>query len=736
MHSRRPYVELVSLAALLVNFGCSSAPSASHAASAPKTASPSTTANSGATSGYPKAARGDTVDDYHGTKVADPYRWLENSDSPETRAWIDAENKLTFDYLGAIPERAKIHQRLTELTNYERYPTPPAKHGAHYFFTKNDGLQNQAVIWVTDSLAGEAHVLLDPNTLSKDGTVAIGGSSVSSDGHYFAYGIADGGSDWQVWRVRDVDTGHDLADTIRWVKFNTPAWLKDGSGFFYARFDEPKPGAELQAKNDMEKVFFHKLFSEQSQDVLVYERPDQPKWGFSCTVSDDGAYLVINSAEGTDPKNRVFYKKLDASKPTDGGVAAITPLLVDFDASYDFVGSLGSTFWFLTNYTAPRQRLIAIDTEHPERASWKEIVPEAKETLQGISAVGGRFVASYLKDAHSVVRVFDVAGKFEGEVQLPGLGTAAGFGGEFTDQETFYSYTSFTTPGAIYHYDIAAQKSELFRSPKTAFDPAQFTSEQIFYTSKDGTKVPMFLTYKKGLKRDGKNPTLLYGYGGFNISMTPTFSATRIAWLELGGVYAVANLRGGGEYGEEWHLAGTKVHKQNVFDDFIAAGEWLVREKWTSPKKLAIQGGSNGGLLIGACITQRPDLFGAALPAVGVMDMLRFREFTIGWAWESDYGTVKNPDEFKAIYAYSPLHNIKPGTCYPPTLITTADHDDRVVPAHSFKFAATMQAAQSCANPILIRIETRAGHGAGKPTSKQIDESADQMAFLVRELGM
>ncbi|MCC6406813.1 MAG: S9 family peptidase, partial [Planctomycetes bacterium] len=683
---------------------------------------------------YPPAARGDVVDEYHGEKVADPYRWLEELDSPQTRAWIEAENAVTFGYLGEIDARAKLAKRLGELWNYERY-TPPAKNGSRYFFAKNDGLQNQSVVYYVDGLEGTPKVLLDPNTLSKDGTVALGGSTVSADGRWYAYGIADGGSDWTTWRVRDVEKGHDLADTIRWTKFNTPAWRKDGSGFYYARYAEPEQGAELKAKNENQRVYYHALFTDQAEDVLVYERPDQPQWGFSGEVTDDGAYLVLNASQGTDPKNRVFYKALEPTGERGDG-SKIVPLLVDFDASYDFLGNHGSTFFFLTNLAASRQRVIAIDVAKPERANWREIVAERAETLQSVSLVGGRLVCNYLADAHSKVLIHALDGRFEREVALPGLGTAGGFGGEIDEMETFYSFASFTSPPTIFRYDFTTGESSLFRRSPTNFDASAYTTEQVFYTSKDGTRVPMFLTYKKGLARNGKNPTLLYGYGGFNLPLTPSFAPSRIAWLELGGVYALANLRGGSEYGEAWHEAGTKTKKQNVFDDFIAAAEYLIREKWTSSEKLAIQGGSNGGLLVGACLLQRPELFGAALPAVGVMDMLRFREFTIGWAWESDYGSVKNPDEYRAIRAYSPVHNTATGTCYPPTLITTADHDDRVFPAHSFKFAAALQAAQGCANPILIRIDVRSGHGAGKPTSKQIEQAADELSFLVRELGI
>jgi prolyl oligopeptidase len=679
---------------------------------------------------YPEARRGDVVDEYHGEQVADPYRWLEALDSADTRRWIDAENEVTRGYFASLESRGKLAARLGELWNYERF-SPPAKRGSRYFFGKNDGLQNQSVVWVTEALDAAPRVLLDPNTLSKDGTVALSGSSISADGRWYAYGVADGGSDWTVWRVRDVDTGVDLDDTLRWIKFNTPAWKKDGSGFFYARYAEPAAGKELEQKNEDQRVYFHRLRTPQSDDVLVYARPDAPEYGYSAEVTDDGAYLVLDVSQGTDPKNRVFYAELGADSST---APAVRPLLERFDASYDFIGNQGPRFFFVTDLDAPRQRIVAIDVRRPERANWLELVPERADALQSASLVGGKFLCNYLHDAHTEVRVHAFDGEFQNELELPGLGTAAGFGGTVNDQETFYSFASFTTPATIFRYDLATHTSSVFRRPETTFDATPYTTEQVFCTSKDGTRVPLFLTYKRGLVRDGRTPTLLYGYGGFNASLTPTFSPARVAWLELGGIYAVANLRGSAEYGEAWHQAGTKTRKQNVFDDFIAAAEYLIRERWTSSEKLAIQGASNGGLLVGACLLQRPELFGATLPAVGVMDMLRFREFTIGWAWESDYGSVKDADEFRALRAYSPVHNVKPGVCYPPTLITTADHDDRVFPAHSFKFAAALQAAQACANPILIRIDVRSGHGAGKPTSKQIEQATDELAFLVREL--
>ena len=678
---------------------------------------------------YPLTNQTNVVDHYHGTAVVDPYRWLEDDNAPATKAWVVAQNQVTFAYLNAIPGLAAIKTRLTKLWNFERYSVP-FKEGGRYFYSRNDGLQNQSVLYTVESLAAPPRVLLDPNTLTADGTVALTGMAVSDDGNLLAYGLSASGSDWEQWRVRDVRTGRDLADQLEWVKFSGASWSKDGSGFYYSRYAAPQPGDALKGVNKFHKLYFHRLGTEQSADVLVYERKDRPDWGFGGHVTDDGRYLIISASEGTDPKNRVLYKDLSAPG------APVVELLMEFDASYDFVENHGSVFWFKTDLAAPRSRLIAIDVNQPGRANWKEIIPQSADTLQGVSVVNQQFIAGYLKDARSVVRIFALDGTPVRDVPLPGLGTVIGFGGKRGDTETFFSFASFTTPGTIYRYDLLTGQSTVFRQPQLDFDAAAYETKQVFYKSKDGTRVPMFLVCKRGLKLDGQNPTLLYGYGGFNISLTPSFSVSRAAWLEMGGVYAQANLRGGGEYGEDWHQAGTKLRKQNVFDDFIAAAEWLQANHYTSPKKLAIQGGSNGGLLVGACMTQRPELFRAALPAVGVMDMLRFHKFTIGWAWCSDYGSADNADEFAALYAYSPFHNLKPGVRYPATLITTADHDDRVVPAHSFKFAARLQEYHRGGNPVLIRIETKAGHVAGKPTTKQIEEKADELAFLTRELGI
>jgi prolyl oligopeptidase len=744
---------------------------------------------------YPSTKRIDHVDVYHGVKVPDPYRWLEDDvrKSKDVEAWVEAENKVTFAYLKAIPERETIQKRLTELWNYEKY-SAPFKVGGRYFYTKNDGLQNQSVLYTLDSLDGEPRVLIDPNTWSKDGTVALGSISVSDDGKYLAYSVAEAGSDWNTWRVLDIATAKPLSDEVKWVKFSGASWTKDNKGFFYSRYDEPKEGAQFQSLNHNQKVFYHRIGTPQSDDVLVYRRPDHPDWGFSTEVSEDGRYLLITTWKGTDHKYRVTYK--DLNEP----LAMSVDLIENFDNEYSFVGNDGPIFYFKTDLDAPRGRVIAIDTRKvsplapqgkgagegakpagpvgareaaskadsvPPRgreagregaadtkkkqleeellkglldpglpaSAIKEIIPQAKENLREVSCVNNLFILGYLKDARTQVKLFAMNGKFVREVEFPTLGSATGFGGKRTDSETFYSFSSFATPPSIYRYDIVTGESKLIRQAKVKFNPDDYEVKQIFYKSKDGTQVPMFVTAKKSIKLDGSNPSLLYGYGGFNIPLPPAFSISRLMWLEMGGVYAQANLRGGGEYGEDWHKAGTKLKKQNVFDDFIAAAEWLTANKYTKPEKLAIQGGSNGGLLVGAVMTQRPDLFGACLPAVGVMDMLRFQKFTAGRFWVDDYGSSDNADEFKALYAYSPYHNLKKAK-YPATLVTTADTDDRVVPGHSFKFIAQLQYAQAGPAPVLARIETRAGHGAGKPTAKLIEEIADQWAFLLKNLNM
>ena len=674
----------------------------------------------------------DQVDEYHGVKVPDPYRWLEDDvrQSKEVAEWIEAQNKLTFSFLESIPQREPIKKRLTELWNYEKFGVP-SKVGGRYYYSKNDGLQNQSVLYVLDKLDGEPRVLLDPNSWSKDGTVALAATSFSDDGKYVAYSVAEAGSDWNTWRIMEIDSGRLLADELKWIKFSGVSWTNDSRGFFYSRFDAPKEGAAFQGLNTNQKVYFHRIGTPQSDDVLVFKRPDQPDWGFQTSVTEDGRYLIITTWKGTDDKYRIAYKDLlePYGMPVD--------LIENFDNEYSFIGNDGAVFYFQTDLNAPRKRVIAIDTRKPvDPKEFKELIPESKETLVGVNIVANQFVTTYLKDAKTQVKLFRLDGSFVREVDFPGIGSAAGFGGRREDTETFYSFSSFATPSSIFRYDMLTGKSTLFRQTKVKFNPDDYLVEQVFFKSKDGTRVPMFLAYKKGLKKDGSNPTLLYGYGGFSISLTPSFSVARLGWMEMGGIFAMPNLRGGGEYGEEWHQGGTKLNKQNVFDDFIAAGEWLIENGYTKTEKLAIQGGSNGGLLVGACMTQRPDLFGACLPAVGVMDMLRFHKFTAGRFWVDDYGSADDPKQFAAIYKYSPYHNVKPGTKYPATMVTTADTDDRVVPGHSFKFAAALQAAQTGDAPNLIRIETRAGHGAGKPTSKIIEEVADQWAFLVKSLKM
>ncbi|QKQ77591.1 prolyl oligopeptidase family protein [Nostoc sp. TCL240-02] len=684
---------------------------------------------------YPSSQKSNQVDNYHGTLVADYYRWLEDPDSEETRAWIEAQNQITFGYLSEIPAREKIKQRLTKLWDYEKYGIPfkegeSLRDGSsdRYFYFKNDGLQNQSVLYTLKNLEDQPKVLLDPNQLSEDGTVALSGLSISEDGKLLAYGLSISGSDWQEWKVRNVETGEDLQDHLKWIKFSGASWTHNNQGFFYSRYDEPNEKTQLEDVNYYQKLYYHQLGKPQSEDVLIYHRPDQKEWGFGGGVTEDGHYLIISIWLGTDSKNLVFFK--DLTNPN----AEVVELINQFEADYSFIDNDDSIFYFRTDLNAPRGRVIAIDTKNPAPENWREIIPQSAETLESVGILNNQFVADYLKDAHSQIKIFDLKGAFIRDVELPGLGSAGGFGGKRHDTETFYSYTSFTTPGTIYRYDMITGKSTIFRQPQVDFNPNDYETKQVFYQSKDGTRVPMFITHKKGIKLDGNNPTYLYAYGGFNASMTPSFSVSLLVWMEMGGVYAMPNIRGGGEYGEEWHQAGMKDKKQNVFDDFIGAAEWLIANKYTKTQKLAIAGGSNGGLLVGACMTQRPDLFGAAIPAVGVMDMLRFHKFTIGWAWISEYGSADNSEEFPVLYAYSPLHNIKPDTAYPATLITTADHDDRVVPAHSFKFAAALQEAHAGDAPVLIRIETKAGHGAGKPTAKIIEEAADKWAFLVRTL--
>ena len=753
---------LAALAAVAIAFNASRAQSPT---SAPK---------------YPTAPRGTQVDVYHGVSVADPYRWLEDMNSPQTAAWVKAENELTFGYLAGIPERAAIRSRLEQLWNYAKF-SAPVKAGSRYFYTQNSGLQNQAVLYVQDGRNAQPRVLIDPNTLSSDGTVALSTTSPSPDGRYLGYGVAVGGSDWEEFRVRDVNTGRDLPDTLKWVKFSTLAWTRDDKGFFYSRYDAPQSGNVLTNANQFHKLYYHRLGQAQSRDELIYDRPDQPGWLFEPEVSEDGRYAVITVDQGTDVRNRLYYIDLESGgKPQVGN--PVVRLIDRTNAAYTFVGNKGTNFYLRTDFNAPKGRIVSVSLDFPEVEKWVTMVTETTDALEGAHMAGNEIALTYLHDASSLLRLY--GGPKEGgriqrrgaqptgggrtedrgersvydgdtsrvlinrnrnfggswrqtaEVPLPALGTLGDVQGRQGDNELFYSFTSFLYPPTIFRYDVKAKKSEVFRAPKLAFNTAPYETRQVFYKSKDGTRVPMFITAKRGLALDGTNPTILYAYGGFNISETPFFSPALLTWIEMGGVYAVANIRGGGEYGKAWHEGGMLANKQNVFDDFIAAAQYLIDQKYTSKKKLAVNGGSNGGLLIGAVMTQRPDLFGVALPDVGVMDMLRFQKFTIGAAWASDYGSSDDSTQFAYLRAYSPLHNIKPGTCYPPTFATTADHDDRVVPGHTFKFIATLQAAQSCPNPVLVRIGTSAGHGAGKPTSKRIDEAADRFAFLVRNLGI
>lgn len=678
---------------------------------------------------YPKPRRGDQVDDYSGTKVADPYRWMEQTDSPETRSWIDAENKLTNDYLSTIPQRQKLKERLTELINYERYSAPSKITDSFYIYSKNDGLQNQSVLYKATSINDPGTVFFDPNKILADGTAALSGSNFTDDGKLWAYGVAIAGSDRTEWHVMDTATGKLLPDTLAPNRQGVSAWLKDNSGFYYSGYAAVEKGQELKSNTFFQKIYFHKLGTPQSDDYVVYERPDNPEYFSGAGITEDGKWLVISVSKGTENMNMVYFKNLTMEK------SPIQPLITDLKSNWTFVGNNGSVFYFQTDKDAPLSKVVKIDVA-AANGSWETVIPESADTLGGVSYINNQLVLNYLADAHTKIKIYDLNGKFVRDVKLPGIGSAGGFGGKQTDAETFYSYSSFNAPPTIYHYNMKTGESTLYRQAKVKFDPAAYEVKEVFYPSKDGTKIPMFITYKKGIKLDGTNPTILYGYGGFNISTTPSFSATRIAWLEMGGVYASACIRGGSEYGKKWWEGGSRLNKQNVFDDFAWAGKWLIANKYTSTPKLAINGGSNGGLLVGAVLNQNPDLFGAAVPQVGVMDMLRFDKFTIGYAWKSDYGDPMNATDFKAMYAYSPYHNAKPGTKYPPTLITTSDHDDRVFPAHSFKYTAAMQYAQAGDAPVLIRIQTRGGHGAGLPTSQQIEQQADIYGFLMKSLGM
>jgi prolyl oligopeptidase len=674
---------------------------------------------------YPESRKTNTADNYFGTVVVDPYRWLEDDKSKETGDWVVAQNKITEAYFSNIPFRQRIHDRLTQLWNYARYGIP-FHEGDYYFFFKNDGIQNQSVLYIQDSLSGKPRVFLDPNSLSPDGTVALGSYSVSKDGKYFAFSLARAGSDWNEIYILETATGKQLKDKIEWVKFSGISWKSDG--FYYSRYDKPIGGRELSSRNEYHKVYFHKLGEPQSSDELIYSSLNYPLRNYGAYTTEDEKFLFLVESESTSG-NALYIRELEK-----GG--DFVKIAEGFKYEYNIIHNEGTTFFLLTNDNAPCNKVVAVSLDKPGKENWKTIIPEKSEVLQEVHIAGGKLVAVYMKDATSKAFVFDLQGIVLHEVHLPGIGTLVGFESKMNQEQSFYAFTSFTFPSTIYSYNVNTNKSVILYESGLDFDPAPYVSEQVFFTSKDGTKVPMFIVHRSDIRMDGNNPVYLYGYGGFNVSLTPSFSASRLVFLESGGIFVMVNLRGGGEYGEEWHEAGTKLQKQNVFDDFIAAAEYLIAKKYTSPEKIAIAGGSNGGLLVGACMTQRPDLFGVALPAVGVMDMIRFHKFTIGWAWTGDYGSSDNEAEFHYLLKYSPLHNLNKGTCYPSTLITTADHDDRVVPAHSFKFAATLQEKQGCNKPALIRIETKAGHGAGKPITKMIDEAADVWSFVMYNLQM
>ncbi len=674
---------------------------------------------------YPSTTRSEQQDDYFGVEVADPYRWMEEMESPETAAWVEAQNDVAEPFLDSLPIWEPLRDRLTEVWNYQRR-SAPWREGPWYFEFRNDGLQNHSVLYVRDGLDGEARVLLDPNSWTEDGTVSLASNSVSPNGRYIAYAKSDGGSDWRDWYVREVATGEDLTDHLTYTKFTGAAWTPDESGFYYSRYpvDEQGQGDDKKAVS----VYFHDLGTDQADDRLVLEMPPDEGRNAYAYVTEDGGYLGVTLQEGY-LTNAVHYRRMDEPD------SAIRPLLDEWDAIYRYLANDGETFYFSTNKDAPKRKVISLDINSPYE--WTEIIPEGENTMQRISAVGGRLIASYLQDVKPLVMVHETDGSLVEEIELPGIGSVRGFGGRWDDSETFYNFSGFTEPANVYRYDVSTGDSTLHHRTETSIDATQFVTRQIFYASKDGTQIPMFLVHRKDLETTGDHPTLLYGYGGFNISLTPNYSSSRLVWLELGGVVAIPNLRGGGEYGREWHLAGTRERKQNVFDDFIAAAEWLIDEGYTMPSRLVIQGSSNGGLLVGAVLTQRPELFGAALPDVGVLDMLRYHTPSANArAWSDDYGLSENEADFRAQYAYSPVHRVSEGACYPPTLVTTADHDDRVVPWHSYKFAAALQHAQGCGNPVLIRIETRAGHGAGTPTWMRIEDVANQFAFAAEAVGL
>lgn len=675
---------------------------------------------------YPETKKLPQVDNYFGVEVPDPYRWLEDDKSEETAQWVKAQNDVTFGYLSKIPFREKIRNRLTDIWDYPKI-SAPFKKGGKYFIFINDGLQNQSVLYIKDNLKSKARVILDPNKLSEDGTAALAGLGISKDGKYIAYAIAYGGSDWNEIYVKNIETGKELDEHIQWVKFSGISWFKNG--FYYSRYDEPEQGTELSNINKFHKVYYHKLGTAQKEDILLYENKAHPLRNYNVSVTEDEKYLLLYKTESTSG-NSLYFKDLTKEhsefiKITDG-----------FDYDFAVIEHIDERLLIRTNYKAPRFKLLSIDVNSPEKENWKDILPEKENVLKSCFIAGNKIVANYMKDASTRLNIYNFEGSFEREINLPAIGTVSAFHSKKNDSIAFYSFTSFTVPGVVYKYNFNTNKPEVYTSSEIDFAPSLYETRQVFYKSKDGTKIPMFIVHKKGIELNGNNPALLYGYGGFDISLTPHFSISRLIWLEQGGIFAMANIRGGGEYGEQWHRAGTKLNKQNVFDDFISAAEYLIKEKYTSPEMLAIQGGSNGGLLIGACINQRPDLFKVALAAVGVMDMLRFHKFTIGWAWVDDYGSSDDSVQFNNLYKFSPLHNISEDVEYPAVLVTTADHDDRVVPAHSFKYISTLQEKYQGSNPVMIRIDVKAGHGAGKPTSKIIETAADIWAFVFYNMGV
>jgi prolyl oligopeptidase len=672
---------------------------------------------------YPPARRDSVVDNYHGVNVPDPYRWLEDPDSNETIDWVNQQNELTNSFLDT-PARVKIKKRLTGLLDYARYSSP-IKKGNRYFFSKNDGLQNQSVLYFQNSLNDEPKILINPNLLSSDGTISLGSTSYSHDGSLFAYGLSQSGSDMQIVKIKNIDTLADYNDVLQYCRWPSIAIKYDNSGFFYNRFPEPNTVAKEDRFN-YERVYFHNLGVQQADDVLIYEDPQNKEFGFDPFISEDGSYLFLHVSHGTDPNNRLYYRSIDSNAP-------FVKLLNDADARYNFITNVGGVFYFHTDLNAPKGRIIAIDINNPARENWREIIPQSSDIIAFVACANNQLVVGYLSDVHHQLKIFTLAGVFVREIPLPVLGSVSDLSANQFDTEMFFSFTSFLFPPTIYRCDIKTDHLTVFRKPEIDFNPVPYETHQFFCTSRDGTRIPIFVVHKKGIKLDGSNPALLYAYGGFGASMTPYFSVGRIIWLEQGGIFALANIRGGGEYGEDWHRAAVKEKRQTAFDDFIAAAEFLIKQKYTNPKRLAIVGGSNGGLLTAACMLQRPDLYGAVVSMVPVTDMLRFNKFTIGRYWMPEYGNPDDPEQFKYLYAYSPLHNVKPGVVYPPVLVTSADTDDRVVPMHSKKFVATLQHNSQGKNPVLLRVETKAGHGHGMPITKMIDETSDTYAFLFKE---